>query len=85
MKSKANAIKMQKDKSHDQKLEETRELLQEKHRDKAMVGAGVRVRVSGLQQRFIVYYGLSLQRHEAMQREEAMHDRVEPPEARSQG
>ena len=38
MKSKANAIKMQKDKSHDQKLEETRELLQEKHRDKAMVG-----------------------------------------------
>ena len=38
MKSKANAIKMQKDKSHDQKLEETKELLQEKHRDKAMVG-----------------------------------------------
>jgi hypothetical protein len=38
MKSKANAIRMQKDKSHDQKLEETRQLLQEKHMDKAMVG-----------------------------------------------
>lgn len=38
LKSRLNAVKLHKDKTHDEKLEITKQLLQEKHTQKSMVG-----------------------------------------------